>query len=180
VIESIKLLVNEKKKRGSGNLFIQIQFVVMKHNEHEILKIKKMATEIGVDKLLFKSVGVQTAEEAREFLPDNPEYRRYELEGDSLIWKSSQNLATNECASLWESTVINWDGSVTPCCYDFNGEYTLGNVFSDGGFRRVWNNGRYRDFRARILSKRRSIPLCAICPGSPGDGEYFLEIEIIN
>jgi hypothetical protein len=59
--------------------------------------------------------------------------------------------------------VINWDGTVSPCCFDKNAEYPLGNVFNDGGMKAVWKGKPYAEFRRQILKRRRDIPICTNC-----------------
>ena len=58
VIESIKFFVSEKKRLGKKFPHLRLQFIIMKHNEHEIQKIKSLAKEMGVDEIVFKTVGI--------------------------------------------------------------------------------------------------------------------------
>ena len=58
---------------------------------------------------------------------------------------------------------ILWNGDVVPCCYDFNGEYILGNVFTEG-IKGVWENKKYHNLRSMNKKHRlTSIPMCAKC-----------------
>ncbi len=58
---------------------------------------------------------------------------------------------------------ILWDGNVVPCCYDFNGEFIIGNVLKDG-VKAVWESERYKKLRQLNREhKIASIPLCENC-----------------
>jgi radical SAM protein with 4Fe4S-binding SPASM domain len=60
---------------------------------------------------------------------------------------------------------VNWDGSVSPCCYDPNRVFDFGNVFREGSFRAVWNGKKYQAFRRTILENKTGIPMCRECSG---------------
>jgi MoaA/NifB/PqqE/SkfB family radical SAM enzyme len=51
VLENVRELIQTKKKLKTKNPLIRWQFLVMKHNEHEIEEIKKLAKELQVDNL---------------------------------------------------------------------------------------------------------------------------------
>ena len=58
VIEGAKNIVKWKKELNSKTPFVFFQFLVVKHNEHQIEDIKKIAKEIGVDEVRFKTAQV--------------------------------------------------------------------------------------------------------------------------
>ena len=140
-----------------------MQFIVMRHNEHEVDKVRHMAKDIGVDALKLKTVCLEMEVKGQKmknakYLPENEKYRRYDKNLNKKDIKSG-------CTRLWLTSVINWDGSVSPCCYDPNRVFDFGNTFTDGGFRKVWNNEKYKSFRKMIIEKKASVPMCRECPG---------------
>jgi radical SAM protein with 4Fe4S-binding SPASM domain len=50
------------------------------------------------------------------------------------------------CPFPWQHLVIQWDGSVVPCCRDYNGAIPLGNV-NETSLKEIWDSARYRLFR---------------------------------
>lgn len=50
------------------------------------------------------------------------------------------------CPFPWQYVVIQWDGSVVPCCRDYNAENVIGNV-ADKTLREIWNSDGYKEFR---------------------------------
>ena len=142
-------------------IMIQIQFIIMKHNEHEIPKIQKLAKEWGIDYLQLKKVGIMdpsmNKKEIKKYLPSN-KYAKYTDEG-KIKFKN------NMCDSIYEEAVINWDGTVVPCCYDMNGAYVFGNIFEEP-FSKIWNNQKYITFRRNVLKNKSKIPMCSNCAGT--------------
>jgi len=168
IINGIRKVTEEKKKLGSRLPFVELQFIIMKHNEHEVEKMKKIAEEIGVDKLTLKTVTLEIEnskeelEKMEQFLPANEEYSRYGKNENELKRKK---IVKNKCIRLWLSSVINWNGDVVPCCYDAEGIFTFGNAFQKP-FKEIWLNDQYAKFRETILKNKKSVKMCSNCPGT--------------
>lgn len=159
VLDGIRNMVAAKKNAGSKVPFLFLQFLVMKHNEHEIPMIKRLARDLGVDRLLIKTTQVMTLDEAKEWLPESDKFRRYELTEDSFKAKQGKGL----CPRVWLTTLVDWDGQVVPCCFDKNGEFPMGNLATGQKFADIWRNKKYSDFRHAMLTDRNSIVICRNC-----------------
>lgn len=171
VYNGMKAVSEAKKKHKSKTPEIELQFIVMKHNEHEGEKIRSLAYECGAQIISFKTAQVYTQEQADEFLPVQEKYRRYELDTNGKIKTKSKEI--NFCRWVLLCPVINWDGTVSPCCFDKNAEHGLGNVFSDGGMKKIWKSETYAKFRNQIFTQRKKIRICTNC--SEG-----LEVEVFE
>ena len=79
-IEHISLLVKKKRELKSAHPHICWQFLVMRHNEHEVEAAKKMAAELGVDSITIDHayLPVTPKKEAMKWLPLDPKYHRYD------------------------------------------------------------------------------------------------------
>lgn len=174
VLDGIRLLVAAKKTLQSSSPVIHLQFIIFKHNESEIDKARQLARDLGVDRISLKTAQVYTEEEATTFLPEKQEYSRYRYDTDALTMDGK---ITNSCRHLWYSTVVNWDGAVSPCCFDKDVHYGLGNTL-DETFDQVWSGPAYTDFRNAILTDRASVPICNNC--SEGLKGMFYDIEIVK
>jgi radical SAM protein with 4Fe4S-binding SPASM domain len=62
----------------------------------------------------------------------------------------------------WNYPAINWDGSLSPCCFDNENLFDLGNVF-ESSFKKVWNNEKFISLRKKLLRDKSLIPMCAKC-----------------
>lgn len=157
VLDSIKEIVNEKRKTRKKNPEIKLQFIIMKHNEHEIGKMINLAKNLGVNVLFFKSVGlmdVNVKENIKKYLPSNKEFIR-----------KSFNKVENKCDYIFEEITINVDGSVVPCCRDINNKYVFGNIFKQN-LKEIWNSEKFINFRKIVLSEKKKIDICKNCSGT--------------
>jgi len=171
VIKALKKAKELKEQRRIKYPEIKLQFIVMKHNEHEIKKVIKLAKEIGVDTLFFKTLGVMMPEmkkELKKYLPTNKKFRRYEMYDGKL---NEIKLAGRVCDYLWEEVTINVDGSFVPCCRDVHGDYVFGNLKKQK-LKELWNNKKIIEFRKRVLKNKNSIDMCKYCSGS--NKEFFI------
>ena len=161
VIEGAKNIVKWKKELNSKTPFVFFQFLVVRHNEHQIEDIKKLAKEIGVDQVRFKSAQVYDYEnDPNQLIPINEKYSRYKRDPDGGF--KSKNKFTNSCKRLWSANVITWDGLVVPCCFDKDAMHRLGNLKNEP-FKKIWHNDNYKQFRGELLKSRKNIDICANC-----------------
>jgi len=160
VIEGAKEVVKWKKELKSSKPHIIFQFLVVKPNEHQLEDVKKLAKEIGVNEVAFKTAQIYDYENGSELIPTNEKYSRYKQTGNGK-WEIKNQLL-NHCWKLWHSCVITWDGKVVPCCFDKDAEYRMGDLMSHS-FTEVWRNGSYNDFRSSVLRSRSEIEMCKNC-----------------
>lgn len=153
VIKGIKAIIEKKKEVNKFTPFITWQFLVMRHNEHEISKAKKMAKDLGVDRLILSSIRCDMGrglfwndetklEKTKKWLPRNEKYKIY----------SKKQKGFKNCNFLWVQSVINWNGSVSPCCAVYDEKYDFGNMFYSS-FKDIWNNKKYRASRRMVRQK---------------------------
>lgn len=164
VASSVAWLCREKKRLGLAKPRIELQFIAMRHNEHELPEIRRLAREWGVDRLRVKTVGADDAA-SRDLVPAERLLSRYREDGET------PNAQHAFCTMAWDHTVVNVDGSVTPCCYlrpDMGPELVMGNVF-ETPFVEIWRGARYRAFRGAMLAGRASMPICNRCRGGTHD-----------
>ncbi|HNR19042.1 MAG TPA: SPASM domain-containing protein [Bacteroidia bacterium] len=160
VIEGAKRMVEWKKKLKSKTPHIIFQFLVVKPNEHQMDDVKKLAKEIGVDEVAFKTAQVYEYETGNELIPENEKYSRYQKNNDGTY--SIKNKLLNHCWKMWHSCVITWDGKVVPCCFDKDATHQLGDV-SQISFKEVWQSNAYNQFRKSLLKSRNEIDICKNC-----------------
>ena len=172
VVEGIRLLGEAKRALKADHPVIHLQFIIMRHNEGEIAAARDLARRLGADRLSLKTAQVYTPSDAAEFLPTDERHSRYRYDAEGLAMKSP---VINSCKHLWYSTVVNWDGSVSPCCFDKDGHHSLGNAVNGKSLAEVWEGVAYRDFRNTILKDRASVPMCNNC--SEGLKDQFYNIE---
>lgn len=168
VIRNISAISKEKLKSGSKYPVIEMQFLVMRHNEDQVHKMKSLSKELGVDRLKIGAVVVNMENpDDREWLPANESLSRY-------LYKDKKDKIfsrRNKCEWLWRSSVINWDGTVSPCCI-FEGEKSEIGSLNGKKFSDVWNNDSYVCSRKIFTDNSQKIgrqkTICTFCMGRPG------------
>lgn len=167
VYENIKYFCRQKQLLKLRKPFIELEFILNKYNQHEVEDVKKIAKELKVDRLYVKSLSlgehVYSKEEIKElsekFLPDIPEYKekiRYKKEGDGVQIKKSPA----KCPLAKSTLVVLTDGRVSMCCYDLNGQYVYGSVFSQK-LKDIWFSREVKE--KRRLAREKRYPLCKTC-----------------
>lgn len=160
VLEGTRRLIGEKKKTRSPWPRVIIQFVVFRHNEREIDRVKELAIALGVDEIRLKSAQVYDFENGSDLIPEAGRYARY-TKGRGGTWQI-KNPYLNHCWKMWHSCVITWDGRVVPCCFDKDASHVMGNLNQES-FRDIWFGERYRAFRASLFRSRADIDICRNC-----------------
>lgn len=163
VLDNLKKIIARKKELGRKKPTIILQFVLFKHNQHEIADIFRLGEEIGVDGIDFKPVCINDFfESPLTSLVDQfqPEQRNSQTLPDTDFVR----IKPAWCSFSFHETEILWNGDVTTCCYDYNGDNVVGNVFRDGGFKKIWKSGKYREIRKKII--RKELKLCEMCDNS--------------
>ena len=164
VMDNLAKAVELKAKRLIDTK-IQVGFIVMKHNEHEVARVEKeMKGKMGADEVVIISPCVRTMEQGKKFMPTDSKYWYYNREAFARGTLVPRKIPHNRCWWIYYSTVVWWDGDVVPCCRDTQGKHVTGNVL-DRPFTDIWNGGEYRNFRWQIATKQSEMDLCRLCSG---------------
>ncbi len=166
VTDNMKRLVQKKREIPGCRTRLVWLFHVFKHNEHEIAAAKELAQKIGIKIKISKirpDMGkevFETTQRALErdlaWIPDNPEFA-------VVSTKQKKRIG---CMLPWTETMINWDGSVLPCCAVYSEKYAFGNIL-ENSFKEIWNNDMYVAARKEILGiKNDKQTICHICKSS--------------
>ena len=161
VLEGAKNIMKWKKELKSKTPFVFFQFLVVKPNEHQIEDIKRLAKEVGVDEVRFKTAQVYQYEtDPNNLIPTIDKYSRYKKNADGTY--SAKNKLANHCWKMQHANVITWDGLVVPCCFDKDATHQLGNL-KNQPFKEIWHNINYKQFRNELFKSRKNIDICANC-----------------
>jgi MoaA/NifB/PqqE/SkfB family radical SAM enzyme len=167
VLKNIRKLNEIKKKYNCKWPQLRWQFVVFGHNEHEIIKARKMAGDLGMRFWVKLSWGAMYTK--KDFSPvkdrklvqqesglgvaDRDEYRK----------RYGQDYAQKiVCAQMWAEPQVNFDGKILGCCINYWGDY--GNAFKDK-ISDFFNTEKMEYARAMLKGKKQAradIP-CSSC-----------------
>jgi MoaA/NifB/PqqE/SkfB family radical SAM enzyme/SAM-dependent methyltransferase len=142
VFDALNYLVTFNKIYGN-KVIIMPQFIVFKHNQHELVAFRAFCQSLGLIPS-FKSPYIRQNDSVIE-PSDIKEYRREEYNNVELLQQAMSN-----CDNPKEVLTVNIDGSVVICCHDYNRQTNFGNLFEQDVLE-IWNNPDYRKFRWNIL-----------------------------
>jgi radical SAM protein with 4Fe4S-binding SPASM domain len=160
VIAGIENVMRLKKELKSNTPFVEVQFLVMSHNENQIDTIKELCRNWGVDKLRLKTAQVYDFENGNPLIPSNKKYSRYEKKSDGKYYLKGK--LKNNCWRQWSAAVITSTDDVIPCCFDKNANFVFGNLL-DSPFKEIWKSKKANSFRQAILKNRKAIDICRNC-----------------
>lgn len=166
VMKNLHFLSKVNKEKG-GKTLINWNFIVFKHNEHEIETARNMAKGIGVSfstglmRTSLKDEILKPHKEGiskdKDWIPDNPIYSAYDKSNFSV------KKVLKTCRKPWQSIAINSNGLVLPCCAVYEEKYSFGDVKNDS-IKNIWNNYKFILARKEILDKKhQACTICGIC-----------------
>jgi len=170
VLEGIRTLVATKRELEASRPLINLRFLLMRHNEHEVPELGDLARSLGVDMLSLKTLNPYGSD--AELVPQNPEYRRFRYADDG---KTPLRRRRNPCKNLWNMPAIHWNGTVALCTFDYNEDNVLGDLRTSS-FKDIWHGAPYRRLRSQFRSDWEAIPLCCRCSFAYEGGSCIDEI----
>jgi hypothetical protein len=126
---------------------LELQFLVNKHNEHQIPRAESFAREVKAS-LILKSMQVIDGHDAGEWIPSERTYARYEMTGNRFAIK---NAMPSRCLRLWLNPVITGRKG-TALLFDKVLRIYMA-TFSTETFREIWHEQKFRDSK-EVLSRR--------------------------
>ena len=174
VVEGIRDFVRIRKKMTARKPLLEIQFLVLKPNQHQVSEIKKFGKSLGADRTVLKTAQFNDFEHGNPLMPDEGKWSRYKRIPDagSRMPDSGcritnpefilKNPLRNRCFRMWSGCVITWDGKVVPCCFDKDAEHCLGDLKTQS-FKEIWKGEKYQRFRKAILKNRKTFEMCKNC-----------------
>lgn len=160
VIENIEGFMKLRSQMKSSKPFVELQFIVFKHNEHQIKEIKTLGKKMGVDFVALKTAQLYEFEQGNPLMPGLLKYSRYSQDENGK-YRIKGGLP-NYCNRSWSGSVITWDGQVVPCCFDKDADHKFGNIHQSD-YKTIMNNPKYLEFRQQILTDRSKIEICRNC-----------------
>jgi len=189
VIGNIRLLSDEKKKKGHKAPFLRGNFVIQNDNLREIVPFVKLAYEIGLDSAFFQpymSPYENGGESSASESVDRKEL--IEILNEAVALSKNINFATNlpnllrrigdyldvqyfmtprpsllrQCVKPYYSAYISVEGFVRPCCTFASVPVNMGNIFEDDIIN-ILNTDKFKTFRKMLARGETPHWLCERC-----------------
>lgn len=162
VIEGIGNMAEARCQLGRHNPEITVQFIVFRHNEHQIAEIRRLARQWGADSVVLKTAQIETFDTADEMLPENSKYNRYRQNADGTF--APRRKYNSGCFRLRSTMVVATSGDVAACCYDKNCRHHLGNVNQTDALA-IWRSPKTDQLRRQVWCTKSGIDICKNCGG---------------
>ena len=132
--------------------YVIMAIIKMNETEKEIEEFKRQWTIAGVDEVQVKP------------------FIKWDGTDDKInaMGKNRKKDTNYPCWWPWSRLVVLWDGRVVPCCYDYDGQYVLGDL-NHFTIDEIWNGFMIKQLRASQIDKL-PFGMCINChekEGSP-------------
>lgn len=149
VLQNVRALSDYKKKYRLSKPNLAWQFLVFRHNEHELDIIEKFARSNGADEIRISGAYIYDP----EWVPQNEQYRPL---GPSV---------KDTCSFLYTTATIESTGALSPCCINRDERFDFGTFNTAGELKDLWNGDRIKQSRNFFRQRRPTENiLCDACP----------------
>lgn len=161
------------KKDKKGDIFVNLQIIVMTETKDEIETFKNRWSLEEVNRINIKPLdtwGGQIAEINKLKINDDikktnqMEINRRKINHEKINYGKTNYGKTNRyhCPNLWYHCHIYFDGSMVCCDRDYDAKYSLGNVKE--GVMNIWNGPKMQELRKKhIAQELDNVPSCNNC-----------------
>lgn len=155
VRENMARVAATKQRLGKTAPEITWQFLVFRHNEHEIDDAVRFHKSWGADRIAVGPAMMPQDRHNDGLEPSTiPKFNWYHAD-NSVQAKASQLLKSGRtCSWLYGMFVLNPGGNVSPCCAVASEKNDFGE-YSGTSFLDAWNNPKFQQAR-RYFAKRKS------------------------
>lgn len=133
VMQNIRDIVAEKRRTGSSTPRLELAFLVFRHNEHEVPRLKAMRKELGVESFTAQNAFVYHD----SFVPRE------------AAFQPGQNIWEDNCHYLYSELMVEADGKISPCCTNTSERFDVGTVAELDDIHAFWNKPVFRAMRAK-------------------------------
>jgi molybdenum cofactor biosynthesis enzyme MoaA len=138
-------LLRETRDRLGSKLKIICGMVLMERNQENLSKFRALFEPIADDILISNVTNL------------GGKYK----DTDGIA--SRDTIRPRPCRLLWDRIIINYDGTITACCVDFDSDLVYSD-YNNSTLLDAWNNELIQDWRENHLTGRvETMPLCCNC-----------------
>lgn len=163
ILEGVRKLAEMKRKRKAKYPVLQLRYIVMRHNEHEVEHLERFARENEFELLTLRSIGLHDIENVEaiqsNFVPLNEILQPYQYKDGQR-----QHRPGFICTMPFWFPSIQADGGIVSCEQDHSGEHRFGLMDAKTSFRDIWFSRRAAEVRRLIRDDREKLSYCRACP----------------
>jgi MoaA/NifB/PqqE/SkfB family radical SAM enzyme len=161
LLEGVRALARWKERTGSRLPVLHCRFLAMKHNEHELPRLRQFAEENGFDMVSVRGLSIIDSSEDihKGLLAQSDRLRPY-------AYRDGKRLHREDfvCQHAFSFPTVLADGTVVACEQDFNGVHAYGAFSQERSFRSIWFGPEAAAIRRIIRDDPGRYSFCRRCP----------------
>jgi radical SAM protein with 4Fe4S-binding SPASM domain len=193
VNENVRNLVDVMQERRAVRPTLQLVFVAMRRNLHELPHLVRLAAEWGIGRVWVQNLSHSFSDtdpsgsyrEIRDFAAAEALWRDTDRPSEALF-QDARDLADElgvelrlprlheppaqprqgdqpGCHWPFESAYVTHDGNVQPCCMVMGADRAVLGRLQEADFATIWRGAPYRGFRERLLGDATPPDVCQGC-----------------
>lgn len=163
ILDGMHKLTELKRRRKSRLPVLQLRYIVMRHNEHEVDLVEDFARRHGFELLTLRSISLFDITDAEKvqggFVPLNEILQPYQYKEGKR-----QHRPGFICTMPFWFPSIQADGGVVSCEQDHSGKHRFGTMADGGSFRRIWFSEKAAQVRKLVRDEHEKLSFCRNCP----------------
>ncbi|MBA3976209.1 MAG: hypothetical protein C0504_18535 [Candidatus Solibacter sp.] len=163
ILDGVRKLAEMKRRRKAKYPVLQLRYIVMRHNEHEVDHIEQFARDNDFELLTLRSIGLHDIENVdaiqSNFVPLNEVLQPYQYKEGKR-----QHRPGFICTMPFWFPALHADGSVVSCEIDHNARHRFGVMDGKTNFREIWFSKRAAEVRRLIRDEHEKLSFCRACP----------------
>jgi radical SAM protein with 4Fe4S-binding SPASM domain len=159
--ELVAVVTKLREKRGARlKPWIQISSTITYETPEMVLRFQEkmapLAEMVNVGRTWFEGLDINAVR-----------LRPHEIERLERLKELESTIKVHpECPEVFDKISINWNGTVTACCKDFDGKMEIGDVTKET-LGEIWVSERMTHYRNMLAQMRHDeLPLCRTCYAS--------------
>jgi len=160
-MHAVRALADQKARTGQRLPILQMRFIVMKHNQHEVPRVKDFAAAHGFDQVALRRLSIVRTPGAR-VAHQNLSLDEVDANSPALDVKRARTAFV--CQQPFWFPSVYADGTVVACEQDCNAEAPLGVIGKSVLFSDVWYDRGASEVRRRVRDAPETLIFCANCP----------------
>ncbi len=160
-LEGVRALADWKRRTGSRLPVLHWRFLAMRHNEHELPRLRQFAADSGFDMVSIRTLSIIDSPEDphRALVPESADLRAYAYQNGSRLGRRGF-----VCQHPFTYPAVLADGTVVACEQDYNGTQSFGRFSRETPFAELWFGKRAATIRKIIRDDPEQFSFCRNCP----------------
>jgi hypothetical protein len=161
VLDAVRALAEQKARAGQRLPILQMRFIIMKHNQHEVPRLEEFAAAHGFDQVSLRRLSIVATPAGRIA------HESLSLDGENTDPPAVPGRGLRPefiCQQPFWYPSVYADGTLVACEQDCNAEAPVGVIAGGTSFSDVWYGRQAREVRRTVRDAPYTLGCCRDCP----------------